>query len=126
MLVRPRSSHARNGTTAADPKAGPSNPHPRQALLRALALLFAACPGDGLLQGLARFIDAIKTLQQVGPRAGLQDAVKRAAAVAENAGVRTLLVHAPSSRARSFYEGCGFQLSPAHPMTLMLRLPARS
>jgi GNAT superfamily N-acetyltransferase len=56
----------------------------------------------------------------------LQDAVKRAAAVAENAGVRALLVHALHDRAKSFYEGYGFQPSPAHPMTLMLRLPART
>jgi GNAT superfamily N-acetyltransferase len=56
----------------------------------------------------------------------LQDAVKRAAAVAENAGVRALLVHALQDRAKSFYEGYGFQPSPIHPMTLMLRLPSRA
>jgi GNAT superfamily N-acetyltransferase len=56
----------------------------------------------------------------------LQDAVNRAAAVAENAGVRALLVHALHDRAKSFYEGYGFQPSPVHPLTLMLRLPARA
>lgn len=36
--------------------------------------------------------------------------------------MRTLLVHALNERARQFYEHYGFQASPAHPMTLMLRL----
>lgn len=56
----------------------------------------------------------------------LQDAVKRTVAVAENAGVRALLVHALHERAKQFYEHYGFQPSPTHPMTLMLRLPAVS
>jgi GNAT superfamily N-acetyltransferase len=54
----------------------------------------------------------------------LQDAVKRAAAVSTHAGVRALLVHALHERARQFYEHYGFQPSPTHPLTLMLRLPA--
>lgn len=53
----------------------------------------------------------------------LQDAVGRAVAVAENAGVRALLVHALHERARAFYAHYGFQASPIDPMTLMLRLP---
>lgn len=52
----------------------------------------------------------------------LQDAVRRSLAVAENAGVRALLVHALHERARQFYEHYGFQPSPHHAMTLMLRL----
>lgn len=52
----------------------------------------------------------------------LQDAVKRAAVVSHHAGVRALLVHALDERARQFYEHYGFQVSPQHPMTLMLRL----
>lgn len=52
----------------------------------------------------------------------LQDAVKRAVAVSQNAGVRALLVHAIDDRAKQFYEHYGFQQSPQHPMTLMLRL----
>jgi GNAT superfamily N-acetyltransferase len=52
----------------------------------------------------------------------LQDAVNRAVAVSRNAGVRALLVHALDERARQFYEHYGFQESPQHPMTLMLRL----
>lgn len=52
----------------------------------------------------------------------LQDAVNRAVAVSRNAGVRALLVHALDDRARQFYEHYGFQESPQHPLTLMLRL----
>jgi GNAT superfamily N-acetyltransferase len=54
----------------------------------------------------------------------LQDAVNRAVAVSQNAGVRALLVHALHERARQFYEHYGFQPSPTHPLTLMLRLSA--
>ena len=54
----------------------------------------------------------------------LQDAVKRAVVVSQNAGVRALLVHALHDRAKQFYEHHGFQPSPLHPMTLMLRLNA--
>jgi GNAT superfamily N-acetyltransferase len=52
----------------------------------------------------------------------LQDAVNRTVAVSRNAGVRGLLVHALNDRAKQFYEHYGFQSSPIHPMTLMLRL----
>ena len=52
----------------------------------------------------------------------LRDAVTRAVTVSQNAGVRALLVHALNDRARQFYEHYGFQASPAHPTTLMLRL----
>ena len=52
----------------------------------------------------------------------LQDAVNRAVGVSLNAGVRALLVHAINQRAREFYEYYGFQSSPLHPMTLMLKL----
>lgn len=52
----------------------------------------------------------------------LQDAVHRAVAVSQNAGVRALLVHALDDRAKEFYAHYGFQASPLHPMTLMLRL----
>ena len=52
----------------------------------------------------------------------LQDAVNRAVAVSQNAGVRALLVHALHEKAKKFYEHYGFQSSPTHPMTLMLRL----
>jgi GNAT superfamily N-acetyltransferase len=52
----------------------------------------------------------------------LQDAVNRAVAVSHNAGVRALLVHALHEKAKQFYKHYGFQSSPTHPMTLMLRL----
>ena len=52
----------------------------------------------------------------------LQDAVNRAVAVSHNAGVRALLVHALHDQARLFYEHYGFQASPVHTLTLMLRL----
>lgn len=52
----------------------------------------------------------------------LQDAVQRAVVVSQNAGVRALLVHAIHDRAKQFYLHYGFQESPQHPMTLMLRL----
>lgn len=52
----------------------------------------------------------------------LQDAVFRAATVAQNAGVRALLVHSLHDHAKQFYEHYGFQASLQHPMTLMLRL----
>lgn len=53
----------------------------------------------------------------------LQDAVRRAVGVSANAGIRALVVHALSERARQFYLHYGFQSSTLHPMTLMLRLP---
>jgi len=52
----------------------------------------------------------------------LQDAVHRAITVSQNTGVRALLVHALHEQAKKFYEHFGFQESPLHPMTLMLRL----
>jgi GNAT superfamily N-acetyltransferase len=52
----------------------------------------------------------------------LQDALHRTLVVAENAGIRALLVHALHERAKQFYEHYGFQASVLHPMTLMLRL----
>jgi hypothetical protein len=42
--------------------------------------------------------------------------------VSQNTGVRAMLVHALNDRARQFYEYYGFKASPAHPMTLMLRI----
>lgn len=52
----------------------------------------------------------------------LRDAIGRAVSVAQNVGVRALLVHALHDRAKQFYRHYGFQESPLHPMTLMLRL----
>jgi len=53
----------------------------------------------------------------------LQDAVNRAVMLASHAGVRALLVHALHEDAKAFYTHYGFQESPQHPLTLMLRLP---
>jgi GNAT superfamily N-acetyltransferase len=50
----------------------------------------------------------------------LQDAVNRVHTVAENVGVRALLVHALNEHAKQFYVHYGFRASPVHPMTLML------
>lgn len=52
----------------------------------------------------------------------LQDAVNRAVNVAQNTGVRALLVHALHERAKQFYEHYGFQASPADTLVLKLRL----
>jgi len=52
----------------------------------------------------------------------LRDAVTRVRSVAENAGVRALLVHALNDRAKQFYEYYGFRASPVDSMTLMLPL----
>lgn len=52
----------------------------------------------------------------------LQDAVKRAVAVSQHAGVSALLVHALHEKASHFDERYGFQPSPVHRLTLMLRL----
>lgn len=52
----------------------------------------------------------------------LQDADNRAVNVAQNTGVRALLVHALHERAKLFYEHYGFQAATADPLVLMLRL----
>lgn len=59
--------------------------------------------------------------QGQGLRANLlHDAISRCAAVAQNAGVRVLFVHALSESARQFYLRYDFIESPHDPMTLML------
>lgn len=55
----------------------------------------------------------------------LRDALLRTQAVAERAGIRALVVHALHEPARDFYAHHGFQPSPMHPLTLMLRLAGR-
>lgn len=59
----------------------------------------------------------------------LHDAVKRALVVAENTGVRAIIVHALHDKASAFYQRYGFMNSPIDPLVLMLRLnqaPQRS
>ncbi len=53
----------------------------------------------------------------------LKDALQRCVRVAQDTGVRALLVHALHERAREFYLHYGFKVSPVHPMTLMQRIP---
>ena len=57
--------------------------------------------------------------RKIGPGL-LRDAVVRTLQAAEIAGLRAILVHAVSERARQFYEECGFIPSPMDPMTLMI------
>lgn len=50
----------------------------------------------------------------------LKDVMSRVLSVAEQAGMRLLLVHAVNDEARSFYEHFGFEASPSDPMSLQL------
>lgn len=50
----------------------------------------------------------------------LQDAMSRALSVAEQAGMRLLLVHALNDAARAFYEHFGFEPSPSDAMNLQI------
>ena len=63
--------------------------------------------------------------RQVGG-ALLKDALQRAVSVAQNIGVRALLVHALNDRARQFYSHYGFVPSRTNPMTLMLPLHGKN
>ncbi len=62
-----------------------------------------------------------KTVQGMGIGAFLlKDAMSRAVSVAEQAGIRLLLVHAVNNEARAFYERFGFEASPTDAMNLQL------
>lgn len=50
----------------------------------------------------------------------LRDAMSRALSVAEQAGMRLLLVHALNDEARAFYAHFGFEASPTDAMNLQL------
>jgi len=52
----------------------------------------------------------------------LKDAIMRTLIVAEQAGIRTILVHALSEEAKRFYLHSGFHESPINDMTLMIAL----
>lgn len=52
----------------------------------------------------------------------LRDAILRTLTVAEQAGIRALVVHALSDSAKHFYLRCGFHESPLDDMTLMIML----
>lgn len=53
----------------------------------------------------------------------LHDAVLRCYRVAENIGVRAIMIHALTEDAKSFYVHHGFSPSQTQPRTLFLRLP---
>jgi GNAT superfamily N-acetyltransferase len=57
--------------------------------------------------------------KKIGPSL-LRDAILRTLRAADIAGVRAILVHAISERARRFYEDCGFIASPVGPLTLLI------
>jgi GNAT superfamily N-acetyltransferase len=52
----------------------------------------------------------------------LQDAIQRAAAISEQAGVRALLTHPIDDEAARFYRRFGFEASPAREQQLLLLL----
>ncbi len=52
----------------------------------------------------------------------LRDAILRTVQAGELAGIRGILVHAISERAKGFYESYGFVSSPVDPMTVMITL----
>ncbi len=52
----------------------------------------------------------------------LRDAVLRTVQAAEIAGIRAILVHAISERARQFYASYGFTAPLSHPMTLAITI----
>ena len=56
----------------------------------------------------------------------LQDAVVRTAQAGGILGIRGLLVHALSIKAKAFYEHHGFVASPTQPMTLILSLKGKT
>jgi GNAT superfamily N-acetyltransferase len=64
-------------------------------------------------------VDQTMQGQALGP-ALLRDAVLRTVQAAEIVGIRAILVHAISERAKRFYEKWGFIASPIEPMTLMI------
>ncbi len=64
-------------------------------------------------------VDQTAQGRALGP-ALLRDAVLRTTQAAEIAGIRAILVHAISERAKRFYEKWGFIASPVEPMTLMI------
>ncbi len=64
-------------------------------------------------------VDQAQQGRRIGP-ALLRDAILRTVQAADIIGIRAILVHAISDRARRFYEAHGFVSSPVDPMTLMI------
>ena len=50
----------------------------------------------------------------------LADAMKRSISVAEELGIRIILVHATNDSARDFYLRFGFEISPTNPMNVQM------
>lgn len=66
-------------------------------------------------------VDSSFQKQGIG-RGLLRDAVLRTMLASEIAGIKAILVHADSEKAKQFYETCGFQVSPIEPMTLLITI----
>jgi predicted N-acetyltransferase YhbS len=67
-------------------------------------------------------VDEKHERQGIG-RGLIKDAIVRALGAAEIVGVRAILIHAKSERARQFYvEACGMSECPVDPMALMITL----
>ena len=66
-------------------------------------------------------VDQTMQGEGIGP-ALLRDAVLRTVQAADIVGIRAILVHAISERAKRFYEKWGFVSSPVEPMTLMITI----
>jgi predicted N-acetyltransferase YhbS len=66
-------------------------------------------------------IDVSQQGQGLG-RELFRDAALRVVSAAETIGIRGILVHAVSDRAKSFYLALGFEPSPLEPLTLMVTL----
>ena len=66
-------------------------------------------------------VDQTAQGQALGP-ALLRDAVLRTVQAAEIAGIRAILVHAISERAKRFYEKWGFIVPPVESITLMITM----
>ena len=64
-------------------------------------------------------VDLLFQKQGIG-RSLVRDAILRVMQAAEIAGIRAILVHAGSEKAKQFYENCGFKTSPIEPMTLLI------
>jgi len=55
-------------------------------------------------------------------RALVRDGARRVINAADIIGIRGILVHAISVKAKAFYLNLGFEMSPIEPMTLMVTL----
>jgi ribosomal protein S18 acetylase RimI-like enzyme len=82
---------------------------------------YIVCAGEKVAGYYSLAVDKSFQGQGVGAEL-LRDAVLRSVQAAEIAGIRTLLVHAISDRAKRFYEAYRFISSPVDHMTVMIGL----